>query len=208
MMPESLKVLPLHILALLKSVIFRAGIDVHPDERSYYMMLARMLPIPLIIALTYPRLYSLHNMPDQAGVPTSGASVVLPPPCNLSSEKLDRTGVFLLENGLSMYLWIGKQVSSSFLADVFSVSSIEAVDTNQTTLPQLDNVLSIRINTIINAIRSSSSFPLQLNIVREGDPREIKFFSYFIEDRTKSVHSYYEFMVYLHQRIQSKLANS
>lgn len=44
-----------------------------------------------------------------------------------------------------------------------------------------------------------------LQIVKEGEPREIKFFSYLIEDKSKSVHSYYEFMVNLHQRVQAKV---
>jgi len=207
LLPDSLKLFPLYILGIVKNVMFRAGTDIRPDERSFALMVARTLPISLIIPIIYPRLYALHNMPEQAGLLGPDGSVALPPLLNLSSEKLDRAGAFLLEDGQSLYLWVGKQIHPGFLAEVFGVPALEALDIHQTRLPQLENSLSGRINAIISVVRASRPTFMTLQFVREGDAKEHKFFSYFIEDRTKTIHSYYEFLMNLHQRIQSKISN-
>ena len=61
----------------------------------------------------------------------SDGQIVMPPLTNLSSEKLDRAGAFLLEDGMSMLLWIGKMISQDFLVALFGVSSLDGVDTSQ-----------------------------------------------------------------------------
>lgn len=61
-LPETLKVLPLYILGLVKNILFRSGTDIRPDERSYYFMLARMLPVSLLLNFIYPKLMALHTI--------------------------------------------------------------------------------------------------------------------------------------------------
>lgn len=65
MLPDSLKSFPQYILALVKNIILRAGNDIRPDERTYFMSLVRVLPISLVIPFLYPRLYALHNMSEE-----------------------------------------------------------------------------------------------------------------------------------------------
>ena len=38
---------------------------------------------------------------------------------------------------------------------------------------------------------------MQLYVIREGDPMEFRFFSHFVEDKSKTLPSYYEFLVSL-----------
>jgi protein transport protein SEC24 len=42
LIPDSLKPFPLFMMALLKSVVFRASNDVRPDEKTFSMMLMRI----------------------------------------------------------------------------------------------------------------------------------------------------------------------
>jgi len=109
-----------------------------------------------------------------------------------------------LDDGQVLYLWVGKDVPSDFLLQLFGIPSFDGVDMTQITLPYLENDLSVSVNEIVNALRSSSPTYQTLHVIREGEAREMKWFSYFIEDKTKTVHSYYEFLVNLHQRVQAK----
>jgi protein transport protein SEC24 len=65
LLPEALKLFPLFVLALVKNVIFRAGSDIKPDERTFYMMLARMFPASQLLRFIYPRLFALHQLPPE-----------------------------------------------------------------------------------------------------------------------------------------------
>lgn len=205
MLPDTLKLMPLYILGLLKSNVFRSATDIRPDERIFYMSALRTMPVALTIPYAYPRLYALHNLPEGVGSVGPEGGIVLPPLVNLSSERIERHGVFLLEDGQNAFLWLGKQVSPEFMLNVFGIP-IEHVDPNTIRLPRLENEYSIRVNNIVDAVNASRPNFMTLQIVKEGDAREYKFLQYLVEDKTKTVHSYYEFLVNLHQRIQAKVS--
>ncbi|GAA6026467.1 hypothetical protein JCM10207_009309, partial [Rhodosporidiobolus poonsookiae] len=64
-----------------------------------------LLPQPLIPYL-HPVFYSLYNMPTECGT-ISEQGVVLPHPLPLTSERLERHGLFLMEDGQNIFLWVG-----------------------------------------------------------------------------------------------------
>ena len=39
-------------------------------------------------------------------------------------------GAFLLEDGICMILWIGREIASSFLVSLFGVTSLDGIDLN------------------------------------------------------------------------------
>jgi protein transport protein SEC24 len=41
----------------------------------------------------------------------------------LSSENIDRHGVYIMDCGEAIYMWVGKSVSDQFLQQVFDVKS-------------------------------------------------------------------------------------
>ena len=67
-LPESLKLLPLYVMALGKNIVLRGTADIRPDDRSYVMMLARYLPYGLLLNYIYPRFYSLHNLAPEVSL--------------------------------------------------------------------------------------------------------------------------------------------
>jgi protein transport protein SEC24 len=90
------------------------------------MNLLKTMPVQLLIPYIYPTLYSLHNMPNEAGeVGENG--VVLPPRLNLSGEKLEPHGCYLLENGQNIYIWVGRGVVQQLCLDLFDVKSYEGL---------------------------------------------------------------------------------
>jgi protein transport protein SEC24 len=62
--------------------------------------------------------------------PTTGR-VYLPPLVRVSYARLQSTGAYLLENGQKIYLWLGRDIPSQFLQDVFGFQTLDEVDPSQ-----------------------------------------------------------------------------
>ncbi|CAG8693979.1 3149_t:CDS:10, partial [Racocetra fulgida] len=100
--------------------------------------------------------------------------IIMPPSLNLSSEKLERHGAYLLEDGQNIFIWLGRQVVPQLCMDLLNVRSYEEVHSGKVTLLQLDNSFSQHVNAIIGKTRESRRgvyYP-HLYIVKEdgGDP--------------------------------------
>jgi protein transport protein SEC24 len=63
--------------------------------------------------------------------------VLFPPLIRVSVARLNPAGAYLLENGQCMFLWLGRDIPSNYLMDVFGVSSLDEVD------PSLVSFLSV-----------------------------------------------------------------
>ena len=66
---------------------------------------------------------------SKVGEATDYGKLMLPPMIRLSGERLDTNGAYLMENGQSMVLWLGRGISSEFLQDIFGVLDLNLVDT-------------------------------------------------------------------------------
>ncbi len=53
---------------------------------------------------------------------------VMPAGVRLSAEALEGHGVYLIDNGLLLLMWIGKQVPSQLLVDLLNVPDAERLD--------------------------------------------------------------------------------
>ncbi len=49
--------------------------------------------------------------------------VILPQPLPLSSERLERHGLHLIEDGQNIFLWIGRDAVPQLVMDVFDIGS-------------------------------------------------------------------------------------
>jgi protein transport protein SEC24 len=142
--PEHMALLPLYTLAMMKNVAFRGGTDVHPDERVQARHLLNSMFVNDSKNFIYPRLFNIHEMGDSAGYPseeqpgsdsfetTAGRdNIVLPPIVNLTIENLTSSGVYLLDNGVDMYLWVGRSSDLNVVGSLFGVHSLDDMDPNQ-----------------------------------------------------------------------------
>ena len=59
------------------------------------------------------------------GLPGDDGKVVMPPLLPLSSERLVRHGLFLIEDGQTMFLWIGRDAVPQLVMDVFDLPSYD-----------------------------------------------------------------------------------
>jgi len=209
--PENLTLLPLYTLATMKNVAFRGGTDVHPDERVHAMHRLINMDVTASKHFVYPRMFSLHNMSSNAGLPSaSGASddnvagknrIELPNVLDLTIDRLASNGIFLLDNGLDMFLWVGRSSDPSILNSLFGTNTLEGVDMSRVMLQTSGNDFASRVNAIVSALREDDSpetLVAKVTIVREGDHGlESRFFWYLVEDRASfngGTYSYEDFM--------------
>ncbi|KAJ3410439.1 COPII subunit, partial [Chytridiales sp. JEL 0842] len=200
MIPENLKLLPVLILGLLKNTVFRQSPIVPSDLRSYAMSLMYVYPPEMCLTSIHPCFYALHYLDPAVGLPDENDRIVLPVPMNLSSEKLERNGLYLLENGSEIYLWVGRAIAPELCQSIFDKPAYEAVIPGKTTLPQLKTEWSQRVNNIIATIREirlrmMTAYPHVFVVKEDGDPAlRMWFLSHLIEDRMDTSHSYPQFL--------------
>jgi protein transport protein SEC24 len=55
------------------------------------------------------------------------SGVILPTPLPLSSERLERHGLFLIEDGQTIFLWVGRDAVPQLIMDVFDLPSYDVL---------------------------------------------------------------------------------
>lgn len=150
---SNMNLLPILTLALLKHVGIRASPQIPSDLRAYAQALLTTLPTQLLIPYLHPNFYCLHNMAPEAGTrqavseaesntikeedeneengevvskPKFG-KVIFPQKLNLSSERLERHGLYLIEDGQNIFLWVGREAVPQLCVDVFDAPNYAAL---------------------------------------------------------------------------------
>ncbi|CEQ39027.1 SPOSA6832_00524 [Sporobolomyces salmonicolor] len=199
--------LELALTRILRTTGLRHSTMIPSDVRAYAQALLTTLPSQLLIPYLHPVFYSLHNMPKECGT-ISDAGVILPHPLPLSSERLERHGLFLIEDGQNIFLWVGRDAVPQLVMDVFDLPSYADLMSGKRTLPVLDNAFSQRVNAIIGKVREARRGPYypHLYIVKEdGDPALRQWaLSCLIEDRLEATQSYGQFIGMLKDKINDK----
>lgn len=207
---SNMALLPLLILALLKHVAIRQSSGIPPDLRAYAQALLTTLPTQQLIPYIHPNFYCLHNMPADAGTapaaPAQRATkVILPPKLNLTSERLERHGLYLIEDGQNIFLWVGRDAVPQLCMDVFDVPNYAAMRSGKTTLPRLDNSMNKRVNAIVERLRSLRRGPYlpHVFVVKEDGEPSLRLWalSELIEDRFESSPSYSQFLSTLRTKV-------
>ena len=217
--PDNLKLLPLYVLAMMKNVAFRGGTDVHPDERVQCRYAMNSMWVDDCVKFMYPKMFSIHDMSGQAGMsmsepPTDGSiqvagkgNVLLPQAVNLSIERLSSDGIYMVDNGVEMIMWVGRSADPAKVTSLFGVSSLEGVDMNQVMAQTTGDDFATRFGSIVSALREDLAdqyvISPKMTIIREGDAHmEARFYWNLIEDRASfqgGTYNYEEFMAFVNQ---------
>ncbi|MEE6461826.1 hypothetical protein FKM82_001418 [Ascaphus truei] len=164
--PNSLKLFPLYIQALLKQKAFRTGTSTRLDDRVFAMCQMKYQPLVHLMRMIHPNLYRIDRLTDEGAIHVSDRVVPQPPLQPLSAEKLAREGAFLMDSGSSLYLWVGKNCDTSFLNDVLGFPNYASIPQKMTQLPELDTLASERMRSFISWLREDSPLNPVLRVIK------------------------------------------
>ncbi|XP_053154676.1 protein transport protein Sec24A isoform X2 [Hemicordylus capensis] len=201
MAPISLRLFPLYVLALLKQKAFQTGTNTRLDDRTFTMCQVKNQPLVYLMLMIHPNLYRIDNLTDEGALYIGDRTIPQPPILQLSVEKINRDGSYLMDAGSVMFLWVGKNCGQNFISHVLGVPNYASIPHNMTHLPELDTAESSRVLAFISWLREQRPFFPILYIIRDESPWKPMFLQNMIEDRTESALSYYEFLLHIQQQV-------
>uniref|UniRef100_A0A453K554 Gelsolin-like domain-containing protein n=1 Tax=Aegilops tauschii subsp. strangulata TaxID=200361 RepID=A0A453K554_AEGTS len=148
--------------ALTKSIGLRN--DGRLDDRSYWVSIVSSVSVSLAVPLVFPRMIALHDLTSR-----DDEDPLIPNPLTLNSENIQDNGIYLLENGEDGFIHVRNAVNPATLEQIFGFSSLAGAP-NLLVLEQFDNVLSRKVNEVVNEIRRQRCSYLRLRLCQKGDP--------------------------------------
>ncbi|XP_072281043.1 protein transport protein Sec24C isoform X4 [Pyxicephalus adspersus] len=198
-LPECMKLLPVYLNCVLKSDVLQPGAEVTIDDRAYVRQLVSSMDVADTNVFFYPRLLSFSKID-----PTSDS---LPVAIRDSEERLSKGEIYLLENGLNLFIWVGANVQQALIQNLFGVSSFSQIDSTMSALPVLDNPISNKMHAIITMFRAQRPRYMKLLIVKQDDKLEMFFKHLLVEDKNlNGGASYVDFLCHMHKEIRQLLS--
>lgn len=209
----NLRMLPLLLFSLSKNLAFRDD-RVSSDHRAAALNILATAPIPQLIKHIYPLVYLLHNMDDACGLAGENGEIVLPEPVNDSSALWENYGLFLIDNGSELFLWVSGNVVPELVRDVFGTDDLYSIRTGKSELPELeDSEFNLRVRQIVAKLRQlndqvtwknlyvvlggSLNEPMEISQQRELMALRMWALSNLVEDKTGGSGSYREYLTAL-----------
>eukprot|EP01012_Entosiphon_sulcatum_P000662 TRINITY_DN10113_c0_g1_i1.p1 TRINITY_DN10113_c0_g1~~TRINITY_DN10113_c0_g1_i1.p1 ORF type:complete len:1008 (-),score=117.50 TRINITY_DN10113_c0_g1_i1:166-3153(-) len=192
LLPDSLRLLPLLTLALLRSGALRQDTEVPPDERMSAMSLIMTTPPSGTLRLFLPRAFNITRFISEPDV--------VPQLEHPSQETLDSEGIYVVDLGTHLVVWVGRRCSPVVLQQLFGVADVMDAQVVLRT-PQTQHVVDFIEGIQINAV--PSLFPTVV-VIRQGAPFERPYLlRFFVEDEMPNTMSYPNFLCHVHRRIQA-----
>lgn len=199
-MPESMITFSLGVLGLLKHPLFleqQWQYNVETDFRNALRIKLNMLNIDETMLYFVPYLFAVHRLVEDGDVAIydENGAFVYPQLINLSMSALANNGIYLMDDGFSLYMLVGSQVDPSILKNMLGINSIEEVESlNEDMLyHNSSDPLVERLYYLITELRNKKSDRYAyLYIIKEGEksPAEFNFYSKLIEDKLEMPNAY------------------
>uniref|UniRef100_A0A7M4E9H2 SEC24 homolog C, COPII coat complex component n=1 Tax=Crocodylus porosus TaxID=8502 RepID=A0A7M4E9H2_CROPO len=178
-LPECMKLLPVYLNCVLKSDVLQPGPEVSTDDRAYIRQLVTSMDVAETNVFFYPRLLPLTKVDVD--------NDALPAAIRNSEERLSKGDMYLLENGLNIFVWVGVNVQQGLIQNLFGVSSFSQIS-----------------NTMVTV---SNPCLKMLIIVKQEDKFEMLFKHFLVEDKSMSGGaSYVDFLCHMHKEIRQLLS--
>uniref|UniRef100_A0A665XEY8 SEC24 homolog D, COPII coat complex component n=1 Tax=Echeneis naucrates TaxID=173247 RepID=A0A665XEY8_ECHNA len=200
-LPDAMKVFPVYMNSLMKTAPLVGSTELSTDDRAHQRLSVMAMGVEDTQLLLYPRLIPLHNL--------DVSSEALPAPVRCSEERLADSGMFLLENGHSMFLWLGQASPPDLVQNIFNLPSLAHLQGHMVrpNLTALGSQFIKQIKVLSGSRYQMRRFPTAvLQIVRQRDKPEMLFRQFLVED--KGLHggaSYMDFLCYVHREIRQLL---
>ncbi|KAF8822533.1 Sec23/Sec24 trunk domain-containing protein, partial [Cardiosporidium cionae] len=216
-LPDSLKLLPIYVSAILKHAALRDACS--RDERIWYLFYFLTIPPMNALILLYPRVFPIHRSFSRRKAEITNSSLVgkpteistllyFPETIPSKGDCLTTDGVYLLDCGNLVLLYIGADVSSTYLSELLeSTSSVDPTSSSYILKTQPENCAGAIVHQMIQQIRlerKSLGFP-QFKLVFANSLDEEIVYSALIEDNIGAMPTYVEFLSQLHRNVITKI---
>jgi len=206
-MPMSLRLLPLYVLACLRTPGFRNSSRI--DDRAAVFNSFKSLPLTQLMQVVYPDLYRVDDLDDndqnaiEEELDDEKIRIAQPAKLQLSFERISATGMYLLDTGDLFYLYLSRGLHQMVLERAFGVTRLQDIDESMTELPDLANGVSETLRTFIGWLNGKKPYHAPIKVIREDGKSRHLFVERMIEDRFEGSLSYFEFLQHLKQQIKS-----
>ncbi|XP_036306070.1 protein transport protein Sec24D [Pipistrellus kuhlii] len=195
-LPDSMKVLPVYVNSLLKSCVLLGRPDTPTDERAFQQQLVMTMGVADSQLFFYPQLLPIHTAAAQSPSPAVPAAV------RCSEARLSEEGVFLLADGLRLFLWLGASCPPELIQGLFSVPSLAHVSADLTVLPEVGSPHSQALRAVVGALQRRRPHSMKLVIVKQREQPEMAFRQLLVEDKgLDGAPSYMDFLCCLHKAV-------
>jgi len=224
-LPECLKLLPLFTMSLLKHRALRD--EIQPDARVAHLLISLSTPCHAAAPYVYPHMYPLDRLTGpECTVNQATNQICWPKTCSLSKRLFKEDGLYLINNGINIWLVIGENLPEALMNQVFTWNDEGTLSLVEDPPDDPDN-LGWKVTRIVDELRWNRPFFQPLRIVQRpkssssqvATVEQKDMLAELLEDakRTKGLakgqsrieeQSYVDFLVFLHRRIQNKAYNS
>jgi len=221
-LPESLRLLPMFTMSLLKHKLVQDRID--PDERVAHLLTSLTMPCDIAIPYVYPYMYPMHHLrTEDCTIRSETNQIQWPRTCPLSNESLKADGLYLLSTGLEIFLVWGEKLSETVKTQVFTDDDNGNRQLIEVPAEDPENV-GWKVNRLISEIRWNRPFYQPLRIIERpvstsSQATSIEqriLLSRLLQDAKRQrghskkktqidQQSYMDFLVFVHKKIQNKL---
>ena len=118
--------MPLYVNSLINCDALSGGPDIGVDDRTFNMFAVQTMSVGATLTYLYPRLVPLLDCNEDQPLTAT---------IRCTGQKLREDGVYVLDNGLHIFLWIGLAVSPNWLQGVVGVNSTTQLNLVPTQLP-------------------------------------------------------------------------
>ena len=188
----NLDYLPLYMIGMFKHRIFCK----EEIEKNYDIDISNFLRISLqklspqeIISFIVPSVYSLHDLEEDKNIGTynqENGLFNMPNLISSSKSAMEDNGLYLIDNGYMLIIYIKKNVSSNIFMNLFGVENLSfltmIINEDNVFDESTSNEFKDRIKNILDYIRGGKSIYQNLVFVFEGEGGERIINESLIED--------------------------
>jgi len=197
--PDSMLTFSMLMLGILKHPIFlEKGLDYNKetDLRNALRIKLNMLNVEETALHFVPYLFAIHTLgEEETAIYDENNVFIFPQLLSLSMNNLSNSGIYLMDDGSSLYMLVGSQVDPTLMTNLFGIKSIHEVQKlNEDMLYHNSN--EPVVNKVYNLITELRNRKMDryayLYIIKEGErsPAEFEFYSKLIEDKMNIPQSY------------------
>eukprot|EP00727_Mastigamoeba_balamuthi_P003284 m51a1_g12953 Sec24D (460) ;mRNA; f:113-1965 len=207
-LPESLRLLPLYLMAVAKSPLLRA--EVTTDAR---VAAACALNSGLVCATQlalYPRVWPLHTLVARGAGEMAHNS--LPQTVRLGVDWIHPTGVYAIDAGAHLLIWVGATAPADVLSQLFGVDNVGALAGHALTAMFYKTNFSGESESVVMTLvgqiaeqRGHSN--IAIKVVKQGEAGDNVTWQLLVEDKGPgNTLSYIDYLCLVHRNIQYKLS--